>query len=76
MTKRLVKETVREYDENGNLIRETVTETTEDDDTAYFPYYVPVQYETTGTPYPFRSIEPTCICDCTNNRADGLMYLE
>lgn len=27
MTKRLVKETVREYDESGNLIRETVTET-------------------------------------------------
>ena len=35
MTKRTIRETVKEYDEKGNVIRETVTETTEDDDTVY-----------------------------------------
>lgn len=39
MTKRTIKETTREYDENGKLIRETVTETTEDNDTQYVPYF-------------------------------------
>ena len=37
MIKRQIKETVTEYDENGRVVRETVTETTEDDDTAYYP---------------------------------------
>ena len=76
MTKRLVKEIVREYDESGNLIRETVTETTEDDDTVYYPYYVPSPYGPAETPNPFWSIEPTCTCGCTDNRASGMMYLE
>ena len=35
MTKRTIKETVREYDEVGKLVRETVTETMEEDDTCY-----------------------------------------
>ena len=39
MTKRTIKETIREYDDSGNLIRETITETTEDDDTQIVPYF-------------------------------------
>lgn len=35
MIKRTIKETVREYDEVGKLVRETIIETHEDDDTAY-----------------------------------------
>lgn len=38
MTKRIIRETVREFDTGGNLVRETVTETTEDDDSIYYPY--------------------------------------
>ncbi len=37
MIKRTIKETVYEYDENGKMIKMTVTETTEDDDTIYYP---------------------------------------
>lgn len=37
MIKRKIKETTREYDETGKLVRETVTETEEDDDTTYWP---------------------------------------
>ena len=39
MIKRTIKETVREYDADGKVVRETVTETTEDDDTMYFPQF-------------------------------------
>ena len=39
MTKRTIRETVKEYDEKGNVIRETVTETTEDDDTTPTPWW-------------------------------------
>lgn len=40
MVKRVIKETVSEYDGNGNLIKVTTTETTEDDNnTYYYPYY-------------------------------------
>lgn len=35
MIKRTIKETVREYDNVGKLVRETITETREDDDTSY-----------------------------------------
>ena len=35
MIKRTIKETVREYDEVGKLVRETITETMEDDDSMY-----------------------------------------
>lgn len=41
MVKRAIKETVREYDIDGHLLKETVTETSEDDDTIYYPSYVP-----------------------------------
>jgi hypothetical protein len=39
MVKRKITETVKEYDENGRVTKETVTETTEDDDTQFVPYY-------------------------------------
>lgn len=39
MVKRVIKETVSEYDKDGNLVRVTTTETTEDDDSQYYPYY-------------------------------------
>ena len=45
MTKRTIRETVKEYDEKGNVIRETVTETTE-----YYPYYAPTPYTPINTP--------------------------
>lgn len=48
MVKRTIKETVREYDDSGNLLKETITETTEDDDTIYFPLYT-----TTPVPNPW-----------------------
>lgn len=54
MVKRIIKETVREYDDSGNILRETVTETTEDDDTMYFPTYT-----TTPVPNPWWTA-PTC----------------
>ncbi len=38
MIKRTVKETVTEYDKDGNIVKQTVTETVEDDDTQYLPY--------------------------------------
>lgn len=45
MVKRTIKETVTEYDKDGNIVKQTVTETTEDDDTQYWPYnpspYIP-----------------------------------
>lgn len=49
MIKRTIKETTREYDEFGKLIRETITETTEDDDSVYntscytYPYTPPAE---------------------------------
>lgn len=36
MVKRIMKETVSEYDSDGKLVRQIVTETTEDDDTMYY----------------------------------------
>ena len=33
MVERTIKETVTEYDKDGNIVKQTVTETTEDDDT-------------------------------------------
>jgi hypothetical protein len=40
MTKRKIVETVKEYDAEGRLLKETITETIENDDTQYVPYYV------------------------------------
>ena len=49
MIKRTIKETVKEYDVSGNLIRETVTETEEDDDKDY-------SYIMTNLPVPVSNI--------------------
>lgn len=54
MVKRKIIETVKEYDEKGSLVRETITETTEDDNTQYAPYYpystpIPTHHWDTGT---------------------------
>jgi hypothetical protein len=38
MVKRKIVETIKEYDNEGRLVTETVTETTEDDDTRYEPF--------------------------------------
>lgn len=39
MTKRTIKETVTEYDKYGNIVTQTVTETTEEEDASSYPYY-------------------------------------
>ena len=57
MIKRTIKETVREYDADGKVVRETVTETTEDDDTMYFPQFQ--TYQETVKPW---WGEPSCAC--------------
>lgn len=58
MTKRTIIETVREYDEDGNLVRETVTETKEDDDTVHFLSPVQTPQITPGAPNPWWGIFP------------------
>lgn len=50
MIKRSIKETIREYDKDGKLIRETVTETVENDDTVYYPAYYPQNPSYTNEP--------------------------
>lgn len=53
MIKRKTIETIKEYDENGKLTRETITETTEDDNNTYYPYqpYTPFTPATPATPW-------------------------
>lgn len=41
MVKRTIRETVREYAADGRLLKETVTDTTEEDDTVYYSSYQP-----------------------------------
>ena len=50
MTKRTIREAVKEYDEKGN-------ETTEDDDTVYYPYYAPTPYTPINTPTPWWNVQ-------------------
>ncbi|MEG1882299.1 MAG: hypothetical protein RR224_01090 [Clostridia bacterium] len=64
MIKRTVKETIREYDGNYKLLKETITETTEDDDTAYFPAFTPYPYTPARSPEPWYA-EPTCTCQAS-----------
>lgn len=52
MIKRTIKETVNEYDKDGRLVRQTITETSEDDDTQYYPYPY--------YPYTYQEIPPVC----------------
>jgi len=70
MTKRTIKETIREFDKDGKVIRETIPETVEDDDTTYYPVYT--NPPSPGTPYinpytttpaaPILKPEVTCCC--------------
>ncbi len=61
MIKRTIKETISEYDKDGRLIRQTVTETSENDDTQYFPYTLP-PYTAQGTYPRWLADGPTCSC--------------
>lgn len=54
MTKTHIVETVEEYDENGNLLKRTVTETDETDDN-------PARYVHTTSPYSFSISPSACI---------------
>jgi hypothetical protein len=65
MTKRTIRETVKEYDEKGNVIRETVTETTENDDTVYYPYYAPTPYTPINTPTPWWNVPEATTVNAT-----------
>lgn len=56
MIKRTIRETVKEYDEKGNVIKETITETTEDDDTIYYPYHTLTPYAPINTPTPYWNV--------------------
>ena len=64
MIERNIKEKIREYDENGKVVRETVTETVEKDNNPYPVYYygTPIATPTwgdTGTP-----VSPLCHSEC------------
>lgn len=64
MIERNIKETIREYDENGNVVRETVTETVEKDNNPSPVYYYntpvfPSTWGDTGAP-----VVPTCATEC------------
>lgn len=52
MIKRTIKETIREYDENYKLTRESITETAEDDTNYYGTPYIPITTPNTK-PNPF-----------------------
>lgn len=58
MIKRTIKETATEYDKDGNIVKQTITETTEDDDTQYWPYS-PVPLSAPSIPSSWWG-EPTC----------------
>lgn len=66
MIKRTIKETIREYDKDGKVIRETITETSEYDNTAYCltcPHGQPV----TITNTPIRDTPDWIKVTCTNS---------
>ena len=68
MIKRTIKETIREYDASGRLLKETVTETSEDDDTVY-PSYIP------NTPYNpvIYGTEITCNCNIKGEKNEDIL---
>lgn len=70
MVKRTIKETIREYDEDGHLTRETVTETTEDDDNVYSPYYVFPPSSAPDTIRPWCG-EPIYTCNTSEIKQQG-----
>lgn len=50
MIKRTTVETTYEYDKDGNVVRKTVSEVTEEDTNTYWPHYtVPTQNNETHT---------------------------
>ena len=53
MVKRTIRETVKEYDESGKLVRETTTETVEEDESTYIKSPIPGLPDTSSTPYPY-----------------------
>lgn len=65
MIKRTIRETVREYDADGKVVKQTVTETSEEDDTVYYPTYTPFLYT---SPSISPSTEPTCSCDTNSEK--------
>ena len=63
MIKRTIKETVIEYDKDGKVVKETITETTEDDDTQYNPFYPHINGITcTVDPAIYRIERPEVTC--------------
>ena len=62
MVKRKIVETVKEYNDTGKLVKETITETTEDDSTEYVPYFptYPVYPAFPETGKPWWTYAPTC----------------
>lgn len=66
MIKRTIKETMREYDKDGNMIRETITETHEYDDTICYPQY-PICPSQPFPPNPLWGTEPSITRNNTVN---------
>lgn len=60
MTKRTIKETIREYDASGKLVRETITETHEEEETADRLTH---RYDWTTSPVYYGDLTPTSYCD-------------
>ena len=63
MTKRTIKETVTEYDKDGKIVTQTVTETTEEEDAPAYPYYPyngGIVYTTDPAIYKVNPADVTC----------------
>lgn len=58
MIKRTIKETISEYDEAGKLVRQTVTETTEDDNNIYYPAINPSYFPSDAS----KIAQPATLC--------------
>ncbi len=56
--KRTIKETVNEYDDEGKLVKQTFTETTEDDDAPYWRYNPSPSFLS-----PWWGVDHTVYCD-------------
>lgn len=68
MVRRTIKETISEYDKDGRLVRQTVTETSEDDDTQYYPYHSLPYTAPESTPAWWPG-GPTCVCSSDKSGA-------
>lgn len=65
MVKRTIKETINEYDKDGKIIRQTVTETQEYGNTQVIPYQPQFWYGDDVKPWWMDG--PTCQCNATDN---------